>query len=188
MAILVKHLMEKIRRDDTVGVAYLYYNFKRQNDQKAEQMLANLIKQLAQMSKPFPEPVHQLRERHGPTKTRPLIGELCDTLTVVIQSFSRVYILIDALDEGDDSERTNFLGQMFAVQEKTGFNLFATSRTINTIAATFDGSLSRNISPTRHDVFQFLNSRMSELPLFVADDITLQNEIKASVESAIGGM
>lgn len=188
MAILVNNLMEKFRSDDTVGVAYLYYNFKKQQTQKAEHMLANIIKQLAQISRPFPESVHQLRERHSPTRTRPFLGELSDTLTVVIQSFSRVFILIDALDEGDDCERTNFLGQMFAVQKKSGFNLFATSRTINTITAKFDGSLSRNISPSRHDIFQFLETRMSELPLFVAGDIILQDEIKASVESAIGGM
>ncbi|PKK47276.1 hypothetical protein CI102_11820 [Trichoderma harzianum] len=188
MAILVNNLMEKFRSDDTVGVAYLYYNFKKQQTQKAEHMLANIIKQLAQISRPFPESVHQLRERHSPTRTRPFLGELSDTLTVVIQSFSRVFILIDALDEGDDCERTNFLGQMFAVQEKSGFNLFATSRTVNTITATFEGSLSRNISPSRHDIFQFLETRMSELPLFVAGDIILQDEIKASVESAIGGM
>ncbi|KAL7800620.1 ankyrin repeat-containing domain protein [Trichoderma afarasin] len=188
MAILVNNLMEKFRSDDTVGVAYLYYNFKKQQTQKAEHMLANIIKQLAQISRPFPESVHQLRERHSPTRTRPFLGELSDTLTVVIQSFSRVFILIDALDEGDDCERTNFLGQMFAVQEKSGFNLFATSRTINTITAKFEGSLSRNISPSRHDIFQFLETRMSELPLFVAGDIILQDEIKASVESAIGGM
>ncbi|KAL7904725.1 ankyrin repeat-containing domain protein [Trichoderma velutinum] len=188
MAILVNYLIETFRSDYTVGVAYLYYNFKRQQDQKAEHMLANLVKQLAQNSKPFPASVHQLRERHGPTKTRPFLGELSDTLAALMQPFSRVFILIDALDEGDDSERTNFLSQVFAVQEKTGFNLFATSRAINAITATFEGSLSRNISPTRHDVFQFLNTRMSELPLFVAGDIILQDEIKASVESAIGGM
>lgn len=188
MAILINHLTQEFRSNDTVGVAYLYYNFKKQQDQKAEHMLANLIKQLAQISKTFPEAVHQLCERHSPTKTRPFLGELSDALTVIIQSFSRVFILIDALDEGDDTERTSFLDQMFAVQEKTGLNLFATSRTINTITVTFEGALSRNISPTRHDIFQFLNTRMSELPLFVAGDIILQDEIKASVESAIGGM
>ncbi|KAL6691639.1 ankyrin repeat-containing domain protein [Trichoderma pleuroticola] len=188
MAILVNSLIETFRSDDTVGVAYLYYNFKRQQDQKAEQMVANLIKQLAQISRPFPESVHQLRERHGPAKTRPFLEELSDNLTMVIQPFSRVFILIDALDEGDDSERTNFLGQMFAVKEKTGFNLFATSRIINTITATFEGSPSRTISPTRHDIFQFLNTRMSELPLCVANDKFLQDEIKASVASAIGGI
>ncbi|KAL7943334.1 ankyrin repeat-containing domain protein [Trichoderma barbatum] len=173
MAILVNYLVEKYRDDDT----------------NAEQMIASLVKQLAQMSTPFPEVVHQLRDRHCPMKSRPLLGELSNTLTALIKPFSRVFILIDALDEGHDSDRTRFLGEIFAIQEKTDLNLFATSRTINSIAAEFeDRSISRDISPTCHDIFQSLNARMSALPLFVAKDTALQKEIRESVESAIGGM
>ncbi|KAL6788157.1 ankyrin repeat-containing domain protein [Trichoderma sp. SZMC 28012] len=189
MAILVNHLVEKYRDDNTVGVAYLYYNFKRHQDQKAEQMIATLVKQLAENSSPISETVHQLRDRHSSMNSRPYLGELSNTLTSLIQSFSRVFILIDALDEGDDNDRKKFLDEIFTIQSKTGFNIFATSRAaINHIAAGFEGSLSRNISPTRHDVFQFLDSRMSELPSFVANDKALQKEIKESVVSDIGGM
>lgn len=188
MAILVNYLLEKFRGDGAVGIAYLYYNFKRHQDQKAEHMLASLVKQLAHNQRLFPEALHQLHDRYDPMHTRPFIGELSDILTALIQSFSRVFILIDALDEGDDGDRTKFLSKIFVVQEKTGFNLFATSRVVNTIAAKFEGSISRNISPSRHDIFQFLNVRMSELPNFVKDNIDLQNEIKASIESAIEGM
>ncbi|KAL6834246.1 ankyrin repeat-containing domain protein [Trichoderma sp. SZMC 28015] len=188
MAILVNYLVEKFQWDCTIGIAYLYYNFKRHDDQKPEQMLASLIKQLARFPGHFPDEVHQLRYRHEPKKTYPLLSELSKTLSALIQSFSRTYILIDALDEGDDGDRTTFLREIFAVQEGTELNLFATSRAINSIAAGFKGSISKNISPTSHDISLFLNARMSHLPSFVADDEELQNEIKASVESGIGGM
>ncbi|QYS98021.1 ANK_REP_REGION domain-containing protein [Trichoderma simmonsii] len=188
MAILVNYLVEKYRDDNTVGVAYLYYNFKRQQEQEVDRMIATLIKQLAQNSSPFPEVVHQLRDRHTPMRSRPFLKELSDTLTSLIQSFSRVFILIDALDEGNDSDRTRLLGEIFNLQEKTSLNFFVTSRPINDIAADFKSSISREISPTQHDVFQFLNARMSELPQFVRDDITLQTEVKTAIYSAIGGM
>lgn len=188
MAILVNYLVERFQWDGTIGIAYLYYNFKRHHEQTPEQMLASLVKQLAQNSKLFPEVLHQLRDRHSLKKTNPFLSELSKAFMALVQSFSRVYILVDALDEGDDGGRATFLREIFTVQENTGLNLFATSRAINSIAASFKGSISRDISPTSHDIFQFLNARMSKLPSFVADDEELQNEIKASVQSAIGGM
>lgn len=188
MAILVDYLLEKFQGDDTVGVAYLYYNFKRHNDQTPELMLANLVQQLVKNSRLFPEAAHQLRYRHEPKKSHPFLRELSDTFRSLIQSFSRVYILIDALDEGDDNDRMIFLREIFTVQGKTGFNLFATSRAIHSIASVFKGSIFRDISPTGHDISHLLDAHMLELPKFVADDADLQNEIKASVESAIEGM
>ncbi|KAL7810652.1 hypothetical protein V8C26DRAFT_437826 [Trichoderma gracile] len=188
MAILVNYLTEKFRYDGTVGVAYIYYNYKRHHDQKAEHMLASLVKQLAQNSRTFPEAVQRLHDRHRLVNTRSFLVELSDTLAVLVRSFSRVFILIDALDEAEDTERTKLLDRVFMMQEESGLNLFATSRAINTIAAKFEGTISREISPSRHDVFQFLNARMSELPSFVREDEDLQNEIKASIEAAMGGM
>ncbi|EHK21166.1 uncharacterized protein TRIVIDRAFT_153015 [Trichoderma virens Gv29-8] len=187
MAILVNHLLENFNQEN-VGVAYLYYNYKTQQNQKPEHMLASLVKQLAQSSKIFPKGLYQLRDRHSPTKTRPFLGELSNALENVIQSFSRVYILIDALDEGDDDDRTTFLREMFAIQAKTKLNLFATSRPISAIGAVFKGSISKAISPSQEDVFLFLNARMSGLPQFVIDDTTLQGEVRVAIESAIGGM
>lgn len=188
MSILVHYLIEKFRYDGTVGVAYIYYNFKRHHEQKAEHMLASLIKQLAQGSRAFPEVLQEMHDRHSHVRTRPFLVELSDTLAVLVRSFSRVFILIDALDEAQDTERTKFLDHIFAMQEKSGLNLFATSRAINTISATFKESISREISPSHYDVFQVLNARMSELPSFVREDEDLQNEIKASIEAAMGGM
>ncbi|UKZ76961.1 hypothetical protein TrVFT333_004677 [Trichoderma virens FT-333] len=188
MAILVNNLVERFRGNDAVGIAYLYYNFKRQQDQMAEHMLASLVKQLTQNSRIFPEVLHQLHDRHYRMNTRPFIGELSDALTTLIQSFSRVFILIDALDEADDGERATLLKELFTIQGETGLNLFATSRAINNIAVAFEDKISREISPNRQDVFQFLNARMSTLPSFVTNDKALQQEIKESVESAIGGM
>ncbi|TFA98055.1 Ankyrin-3 [Trichoderma ghanense] len=172
MAILVNYLIEKFRH----------------HDQKAEHMIASLVKQLAQNSRTFPEAVHKLHDRHRPVNTRPFVVELSNTLAVLVQSFSRVFILIDALDEAEDTERTKLLDQIIKMQEKSGLNLFATSRAINTIAAKFKGSISREISPSHYDVFQVLNARMSDLPSFVREDEGLQHEIMASIEAAMDGM
>ncbi|KAL7791573.1 ankyrin repeat-containing domain protein [Trichoderma ceciliae] len=115
--------------------------------------------------------------------------ELADILTTIIKPFSRMYILIYALDEtDDDSSRTKFLDQLFIVQKKTGINLFATSRSIDEIAAKFKGCIFKDIHPSSDDVFKFLHARMWRLPAFVAGNERLQEEIKTSIKSTLGGI
>jgi len=189
-SILVRDLVGRFEDNTTVGVAYLYCNFQRQQDQKPEQLLANLIKQLAQHQKAFPGSVQALYDRHQKRNTRPLLEELSATLKSVGGSYSRVFIVVDALDEchDTDSSRTKLLDHLFGAQSKIGLNLFVTSRFIPGIRKRFEGCLSKEICPSREDIFNFLDKRMSYLPDFVADDVGLQNEIKGEIESAIEGM
>jgi hypothetical protein len=187
---LVNDLVNRFEDDTTVGVAYLYCNFQRQQDQKAEYLLANLIKQLAQNQKPFPGGVQALYDRHQKRNTRPLLEELSVTLQSVGMSYSRVFIVVDALDECHDTDgsRTKLLDHLFSAQSKTGLNLFATSRFIPDITKRFKACLSREIRPSHEDIFNFLDQRMCQLPDFVAGDTGLQNEIKTEIEAAIEGM
>jgi hypothetical protein len=190
MSILGDHLLNKFQDNNTVSVAFLYYNYQRQ-DQKAEYFVLNLIKQLAKHQNPLPAIVEKLYDEHERGNTRPLLKDLSEILASLIKSFSRVFILIDALDEYEDNgSQTKLLDQLFTIQEKTSLNLFATSRPIPRITKKFEfmGCLRREISPNPHDIFHFLDSRMSELPDFVAGDAALQKEIKISIESSIEGM
>jgi Cdc6-like AAA superfamily ATPase len=189
-SIVVKDLVRRFEDSTTVGIAYLYCNFQRQQGQKPEQLLANLIKQLAQHQKTFPRSVQELYDRHQQRNTRPLLEELSASLQSVGGSYSRVFIVVDALDECQDANgnRTKLLDHLFGAQSKIGLNLFATSRPIPAIMKRFKDCLSKEIRPTREDIFNVLDKSMSCLPDFVADDIGLQNEIKEGIESAVEGM
>lgn len=45
-AIVIDDLTTQFSNDPTIGIAYVYFNFRRQNEQKAEDLLASLLKQL----------------------------------------------------------------------------------------------------------------------------------------------
>ncbi|KAL7907265.1 purine and uridine phosphorylase [Trichoderma velutinum] len=188
-AILIDHLINKFRDDDTVRLAFFYYKFDRQDAQKPEKTIANLIKQLGQNHEPSLERITGFYEVHKKRNSRPLIDELVELLKIIIPLFSRTYVIVDALDECDDNDesRTKFLDQLFVVQE-LGVNIFATSRKIDVIEQRFEGAISRQILPSRDDIFMFLDRRMSRLPNFVQNNISLQEEIKKSIESAMEGM
>ncbi|KAG4279189.1 hypothetical protein FPRO04_13663 [Fusarium proliferatum] len=146
-SVVVQDLCTRFYNDNTVGIAYLYCNFQRQEDQKIEYLLANLLKQLAKWRNPLPDSVIALYDRHQNRDTRPLREDISETLNSVALTYVRVFIVVDALDECQESSRTNLLNELFRLQKKTGMSLLATSRMIPEIEKKFDGCLSLEIRP-----------------------------------------
>jgi hypothetical protein len=171
-------------------VAYVYCNFQRQQDQKAEHLLANLLKQLAKHHNSLPSCLKSLYDELTRKNKRPSLEDLSETFQSAASPYSRVFIVVDALDECDDIDgsRTEFLDRLLDIQNKIGLNLFVTSRHIRNIEEKFEGVPSVMIRPSRPDVFNFLSNHMFQLPDFVRGDKSLQEEIKTEIESAIEGM
>lgn len=188
-AILINHLINEFQHNDTIGLAYFYYRFDRQEIQKPEQLISNLIKQLGQNHEPSREQIQKFYEGHKMKGSRPLIKELVDLLEVITALLSRAYVVIDALDECDDNDysRTRLLDSLFAAQKK-GLNICATSRSVQIIEQKFEGAMKWQVTPSENDIFLFLDRRMAQLPDFVQSNILLQEEIKKSIKSAIEGM
>jgi Cdc6-like AAA superfamily ATPase len=95
-SIVVYELAKRFRNDRDITVAYLYCNFNRQDEQKLEDLLASLLKQLAQSR---PENVESLYDQHKAERTRPSASEFSTVLQSVAATYSRVFIIVDALDE-----------------------------------------------------------------------------------------
>ncbi|KAH7466710.1 hypothetical protein FOMA001_g15885 [Fusarium oxysporum f. sp. matthiolae] len=62
-SIVIKELTTHFMNSKSNGVAYLYCNFNRQDEQKAEDLLASLLKQLAQDRSSLPDKVRYLYEK-----------------------------------------------------------------------------------------------------------------------------
>jgi Cdc6-like AAA superfamily ATPase len=71
LMIVVDELTTRFENDKSIGVAYVYCNFQRQNNQKAQDVLASLLKQLAEAQPSLPEGVKSLYDRHKHKRTRP---------------------------------------------------------------------------------------------------------------------
>jgi hypothetical protein len=104
--------------------------------------------------------------------------------------YSRVFIVIDALDECQVSHgcQKTFLSQLFSLQAKCGANLFITSRFIPEITREFQGSISLKIQASEHDVRRYVDSHMSYLPSFIGRNLDLQEEVKTKIVEAVDGM
>jgi hypothetical protein len=183
-------LRGRFQDDLSVGIAYLYCNFRRQDEQKAEDLLASVLKQLIQGLPSLPDTVKSLYDKHTAKGTRPSLDEISRSLQSVAALYSRVFIIVDALDEcrASDGSRARFLTEVFSLQAKCRANLFATSRFIPEIAEKFDGSISLETHASVEDVRRYVHSHISHLPSFVGDNPKLQGDIETEIVNAANGM
>jgi hypothetical protein len=63
-AVVVDHLCTKFQNDASVGIAYLYCNFRSQDTQKPAHLLASLLRQLVQEQPSVPENIQRLYDCH----------------------------------------------------------------------------------------------------------------------------
>jgi hypothetical protein len=189
-SIVVDYLYSKHEIDPSIGIAYIYCNFRRKDEQKIDDLLASLLKQFIQEQSSVPNSVKTLYNQHKNKRTRPSLDEISKTLNSVIPYYSRAYIVIDALDECQLSNgcRSTFLSSIFSLQAKTGAKLFATSRPIPDIQELFKGCLSLEILASDEDVGKYLNGHKSRLPAFVLRKPELQEEIMTEIVKAVEGM
>jgi hypothetical protein len=189
-AIVIDDLCNRFRTDATTGIAYLYCNFRRQGEQKVHHLLASLLKQLTESQSSLPSNIKDLYNHHKAKRTQPSTDEISKALQSVATVYSRVFIIVDALDECQvlDGCRSNFLSEIFDLQAKTGANFLATSRFIQDISRKFERSLSLTIRATDEDVQTYLAAQMNRLPSFVQSSPDLQTKIKLTIAQVANGM
>jgi hypothetical protein len=185
---VVEELTTRFRNDKSIGIAYLFCNFRQKDEQNAQELLATLLKQLCKEQSSLPESIKSLYAKHKEERTRPSIDEISRTLRSVASTYSRVIIIIDALDECQVSDgcRKKFLTEIFSLQTKTGANLFATSRFIPDITEKFNGSTTLEIRAHNEDVRQYLDGRISQSGQKLLE--THREEIKTVITKAVDGM
>ncbi|UKZ67484.1 uncharacterized protein TrAtP1_008645 [Trichoderma atroviride] len=189
-AVIDDLLYGRYKDDASVGISYLYCDFRRHNEQKTNDLIANLLKQLIQKQRRIPDCVQILYDEYNEIQKRPSLTELLEALHSVSSLYSKVFILVDALDECQETDgcRKIFLSEILKLQRETNVNIFATSRFVQEIADTFDQSVHFEIRAKDEDVQAFLDSRMDRLPNFILTKPDLQNEIKTKISQLSDGM
>ncbi|KAM0545617.1 hypothetical protein ACHAPJ_011232 [Fusarium lateritium] len=189
-SIVIDSLLEQFHTEPDIGVAYIYCNFGQRKEQTAIDLVANLLKQLCEGQPVLSESVEDLYSRYTALRKRPSLQELGRALQAVAARYSRVYIVIDALDECETTRGTltNLLRQILDLQEATSTNIFATSRFEPEIMEMCHQIVRLEIRASDHDVRSYLDDKMSELLPFVHRNPELREEIKARILESVQGM
>ncbi|KAH7070273.1 nucleoside phosphorylase, partial [Paraphoma chrysanthemicola] len=187
-SVVVHDLTVRFSNDQGVGIAYIYCNFRRQGEQSVDNLLLNLVKQLAESQSSLPESVKCLYNHHR--QTRPSLEETSAVLQSVAAVYSTIFVVVDALDEcqASDGCRARFLSELFNFQSRCRANIFATSRFIPDIIDHFKSSISLEIRASQEDVARYLKGHIWQLPSFVQQNQELHEEIIKGISEAVDGM
>ncbi|EPS37521.1 hypothetical protein H072_8807 [Dactylellina haptotyla CBS 200.50] len=154
--------------DQNIGLAYIYFNYKRQIGQNIEDLLSSLLRQLISGNGELPEVVKVWYREHWQRGTRPLLPEICDALVSIIGSFSKVFIVADALDECTETQncRARFLSEFLSLKSKCNatVNLFATSRFIPDVVEQFRNERQLEIRAPDEDIRKYLRHMLLYMP------------------------
>jgi hypothetical protein len=188
-AIAIDHLSTSVQ-DSSHGVAYVYCNYKSQEELDASGMLAAILKQLVQARPSVVEPVDRLHKKHADRGTRPSLDEVFSALQDVLARYSTVHIVIDALDECRESDgtRRQLLARIRELQTRMDVHLMVTSRFIPGIVDTFREALQLEVRASGHDVKRFVAGKMDRLPKFVQRNPALQEMVQEKIVEAVDGM
>ncbi|KAF4943282.1 hypothetical protein FSARC_14963, partial [Fusarium sarcochroum] len=170
-SIVIDELTTRFKNVESIGIAYIYGSYRRQDEQNAKNLLENLLKQLAQGRSALPVGVKSLYHKNKSIGTRPSFDELSATLQSVVGLYSRIFIVVDALDE---------------LKAKYKAKLFATSRFIPEIIESFKGSTTFEIRAHDEDVRRYLDGRISQSGQKLLQ--THRDVIKTEITKAVDGM
>lgn len=184
---VVNHLQERHRNTD-VGIAYIYCDYKQASDQTAVNLIANLLWQLVIQRDMLQRELTDLHREHTRKKTRPSLGEYAKLLRSAADQFSRVFIVINALDEC----RTN--GVRESLIETIGTlnraSVLATSRGIF-IEGALQHATRIDVRARDLDIEGYLEERISKLDRikrFAQKDSSLVDSIKKNILGKAKGM
>lgn len=190
-AAVIDELYTKFQNDATVGIAYIYCDFRRTHEQPPIDLLTSLLKQLIQGLPSIPQSIQQLYEQHQHKRTRLSFNETSQALQSIVRDYSKAFIIVDALDECpvSDGSRNLFMTELFSLQTTSLANLFVTSRDIPNIVEIFQGrSIQIEIRANSEDLEKYLDVNIPKLPSFVSSNMDLQKEIKTIIIKTVDGM
>jgi len=130
---VISDILAKYNDHDQIGVAYIYCQYSRHEEQTPEYLMSSILRQLIERYSIITDKVQMLFNRSRGEEALTIDG-VSDLLNHVLTLFDKSIIIIDALDELRSTDCNGLVTQVLAIQQSFNINLFATSRYIDEIA------------------------------------------------------
>ncbi|EPS39024.1 hypothetical protein H072_7207 [Dactylellina haptotyla CBS 200.50] len=190
-SMVINHISETVQ-DKKIGLAYFYCDYQDQEKQTADYFVASLLQQLIRRVLVLPTELKEFYQVFCKERRLPKLSDLTKLLLQLSDSFSQVYLVIDALDESDSTKhRRQFLSILYELEKKQdSIRIFVTSRSHPVdIRAAFENGPNIKITASRSDIRDYITSRLDN-DENLADLIQpkLRNEIVDHITEVAGGM
>ncbi|KAL4782158.1 hypothetical protein BJX76DRAFT_369374 [Aspergillus varians] len=183
-SIVIEHLRQMLC-DDNVGIAYIYCAYNERH--KADDLIACLLKQLAFQIPSLPEEVRKLYDLYQKQKLVPQKMDLISALLSIISSFSRVFIVIDAIDELQDDIRADFLDCINKIKPRV--NMFVTSRpnASDLIKNLLQCDQQQDIRARNEDIEAHVRREIKKPTFILSREVSANPDLYLSIEKEVVG-
>src|SRR5436190_22738138 len=181
--------LQKNRENPDTGVAYIYCNYKDVSRQTPANLIASLLHQLVLQKPILQGELTVLHKHHIRNKTRPTLGECTKLLQAAADCFSKVRIVIDALDECPEANQAR-QSLMEEIGKLDRVSVLVTSRSIP-IEGELRNATRLDVRADDLDIKNYLDERMSRsdrIKKFAERDSTLYDAIKHGILEKAKGM
>lgn len=155
---MIDHLKHEIL-GQAIGLAFMYCSYNEREEQTFVNLVASLARQLMQQDGVIPDDVRILYKRHHEKGTRPTLVECTQLLFSQLNTCSRVFLIVDLLDEGTQYEtRNDLLSELLQLPPTTALRI--TSRPLPGIDLQLSHSSRIDIHANDDDIRICLGGRL----------------------------
>ena len=172
-----------------IGVAYIYFNYSEAERQNPTNLLKTILLQLVLRKRVVPEELTEAYKRHAKEGTAPSLHECSHLLQAAMVTFSKVYLVIDALDECAEGTRDILFTELRKMTPH--ISILITSR--HTLSDCYDSesALRLEIEADLLDIRHYLEARLMEsriLQAYIKKDRNLHDIIVSGIIHKAKGM
>ncbi|EHK48124.1 hypothetical protein TRIATDRAFT_305868 [Trichoderma atroviride IMI 206040] len=190
----VSYIIEALRKlshGSDLGIAYVYFSYKDIETQTPVNVMASILQQLISDKQSFLSDLKSLYAQHIKENTRPSVPDIVSLLQDVVLSYSKVFIIIDALDECTDADDVRFilLTELKKLQHR--MCLLVMSRPIPDLEEPLEGATRVNVEASLIDIKNYLLQRLEStrsMQKHLAEEPSLRDKIVSVIVQKIKGM
>ncbi|KAJ4378694.1 hypothetical protein N0V86_005565 [Didymella sp. IMI 355093] len=186
-AIAIDHLLNAVQHSKH-GVAYVYCNYKAQENQDLSSALAAILKQLVAGRPSAIEHIERLHQKHADRGTKSSVDEITIAVRNVLAHYPYSCVVIDALDECQTATRHQLMAKFRDLQAGHDVRLMVTARFIPDIEDAFKAALRLEVQASHEDVKRFIAGQTYRLPACIQRSTALQDMVQEKILDAVDGM
>ncbi|KAF8523103.1 hypothetical protein BU17DRAFT_86216 [Hysterangium stoloniferum] len=185
---IVSSLQEQFHSDPSIGLAFYYFSFSDPDKRKVHNMLRTLAAQLLQRLSGIPDFIRDMRTREPKS---PSSKTLVNILEGFGRIFKRTYIVVDALDEVDSTEREKLI-EVLTHNPFRDFNILVTSRRERYLEEGFNSTtlcpVSMSTEVVDEDIRRFVSDTVAEDTRLKKWNLTILSEMETTLVEGAHGM
>jgi hypothetical protein len=148
--------------DAGTAIAFIYCDYKDRAAQTLPELVASLLKQFIQRRPTISQSAWSLYCEHYPQATRPNLGELREKLRKQVEEYSKIFVIIDGLDELVEQHRHRLIKEVQSMANTV--KLMVTSRSLPSIEQIFLGKQRiLDICASEQDVKKYVKDRIDNM-------------------------